>query len=60
MFIFLTSNAMFHEPEISQFLNVGHVSDSGLGVDSDHVAALALLDEVKHNILANPEKKEFV
>ena len=54
---FLTSDAVLHEPEFSKLFNVGHVSLSGLGVDGDHVAALALLDEVKLDIFANPMGK---
>ena len=44
---------MFHQPELSQLLNVGHVNVCRLGVHSDHVAAMTLLHKVQHHVLAD-------
>jgi hypothetical protein len=44
---------MFHQTVLPQLLDVGHVNVGGLGVDGDHVAAVALLDEAQHHILAD-------
>ena len=44
---------MFHQPELSQLLNVGHVNVCRLGVHSDHVAAMTLLHKVQHHVIAD-------
>ena len=51
-----SGQSVLHKSVLSKLLDVGHVSDSGLGIDSDDIATLTLLDEVKNDVLADSKK----
>ena len=54
-----TCKSVLHASEITQPLNVGHVTNAGVWINSDDVAALAFLDKVQNDIITDPKQKNI-